>query len=71
MDIQGPMPRTVLPPPAGGGGIPDVPNWAWHDAYMKKRPGVLFWKGEDVLDWYRATARRPDSARRLRRREGP
>jgi peptidoglycan/xylan/chitin deacetylase (PgdA/CDA1 family) len=40
-------------------------------AYMRKRPGVLFWKGEDVLDWYRATVRRPDSARRPRRREGP
>jgi hypothetical protein len=26
-------------------------------AYMKKRPGVLFWKGEDVLDWYRSTTR--------------
>jgi peptidoglycan/xylan/chitin deacetylase (PgdA/CDA1 family) len=22
--------------------------------YMKQKPGVVFWKGEDVLDWYRA-----------------
>jgi peptidoglycan/xylan/chitin deacetylase (PgdA/CDA1 family) len=21
--------------------------------YMKQKPGVLFWKGEDILDWYR------------------
>ena len=21
--------------------------------YMKQKPGVMFWKGEDVLDWYR------------------
>jgi len=25
--------------------------------YMKKKPGVLFWKGEDILDWYRSHAR--------------
>ncbi len=25
--------------------------------YMKKRPGVLFWKGEDILDWYRGLTR--------------
>src|SRR5215831_13266650 len=25
-DIQGPMPRTVLPPPGGAQVIPDVPN---------------------------------------------
>jgi hypothetical protein len=24
---------------------------------MKKRPGVLFWKGEDVLDWYRSATK--------------
>jgi peptidoglycan/xylan/chitin deacetylase (PgdA/CDA1 family) len=23
-------------------------------AYMTKRPGVLFWKGEEILDWYRS-----------------
>ena len=27
-------------------------------AYMKKRPGVLFCKGEDVLDWYRSVTGR-------------
>ena len=27
-------------------------------AYMKKRPGVLFCKGEDILDWYRSLAGR-------------
>src|SRR6202035_926069 len=26
-----PMPRTVLPPPAGSSAIPDIPNWAWHE----------------------------------------
>jgi peptidoglycan/xylan/chitin deacetylase (PgdA/CDA1 family) len=25
--------------------------------YMKKKPGVLFWKGEEILDWYRSHAR--------------
>ena len=22
--------------------------------YMRRKPGVLFWKGEDILDWYRS-----------------
>jgi hypothetical protein len=26
-DITAPMPRSVLPPPAGGIGVPDIPNW--------------------------------------------
>jgi peptidoglycan/xylan/chitin deacetylase (PgdA/CDA1 family) len=26
-------------------------------AYIKQKPGVLFWKGEDILDWYRAAMR--------------
>jgi allantoinase len=26
--------------------------------YMKEKPGVLFWKGEDILDWYRQGAAR-------------
>ena len=30
-DIQGPMPRTVLPPPSGAQVIPDVPNFAWFE----------------------------------------
>ncbi len=25
--------------------------------YMRQKPGVLFWKGEDILDWYRSHAR--------------
>ncbi len=33
--ISRPMPRTVLPPPAGATGIPDVPNWAWHEYGMR------------------------------------
>ncbi len=33
--ITRPMPRTVLPPPAGATGIPDVPNWAWHEYGMR------------------------------------
>jgi allantoinase len=26
--------------------------------YMKQKPGVLFWKGEEILDWYRSSAQR-------------
>lgn len=33
--ITRPMPRTVLPPPAGAMGVPDVPNWAWHEYGMR------------------------------------
>src|SRR5262249_18717943 len=51
-DIQGPMPRTVLPPPAGGSGVPDVPNWAWHDYGMR----VGFWRLKAALDRYRIKA---------------
>src|ERR1700730_8423920 len=28
--FQRPMPRTRLPPPASGGTVPDVPNFAWY-----------------------------------------
>jgi peptidoglycan/xylan/chitin deacetylase (PgdA/CDA1 family) len=28
-------------------------------AYMREKPGVLFWKGEDVLEWYRGRVNRP------------
>ena len=24
--------------------------------YLSDQPGVLFWKGEDVLDWYRGVS---------------
>jgi peptidoglycan/xylan/chitin deacetylase (PgdA/CDA1 family) len=51
-DIEGPMPRTVLPPPAGGGGIPDVPNWAWHDYGMR----VGYWRLKAALDRHRIKA---------------
>jgi hypothetical protein len=27
-------------------------------AYLRKQKGVLFWKGEEILDWYRGM--RPD-----------
>jgi allantoinase len=29
-DFHRPMPRTALPPPASGGTVPDVPNFAWY-----------------------------------------
>jgi peptidoglycan/xylan/chitin deacetylase (PgdA/CDA1 family) len=51
-DIEGPMPRTVLPPPAGGGGIPDVPNWSWHDYGMR----VGYWRRKTALDRHRIKA---------------
>ena len=40
------MPRTVLPPPAGGSPEPDIPNWAWHE-YGNR---VGFWRMLEVLD---------------------
>ena len=51
-DIEKPMPRTVIPPPQGTGGIPDVPNWAWHDYGMR----VGFWRLKAALDRYRIKA---------------
>ncbi|MGO8917950.1 MAG: polysaccharide deacetylase family protein [Stellaceae bacterium] len=45
-DINQPMPRTVLTPPAGGAPMPDIPNWAWHE-YGNR---VGFWRMLDVLD---------------------
>ncbi|MGH8059613.1 MAG: polysaccharide deacetylase family protein, partial [Candidatus Entotheonellia bacterium] len=44
-DIQGPMPRAVLPAPGGAHVIPDVPNWAWHDYGMR----VGFWRMFEAL----------------------
>ena len=29
-EFERPMPRTALPPPASGGTVPDVPNFAWY-----------------------------------------
>lgn len=45
-DIDQPMPRTVLTPPAGGSPSPDIPNWAWHE-YGNR---VGFWRMLEVLD---------------------
>ncbi len=45
-DINQPMPRTVLTPPAGGAPMPDIPNWAWHE-YGNR---VGFWRMLEVLD---------------------
>ena len=39
-------PRTVLPPPAGGSPMPDIPNWAWHE-YGNR---VGFWRMLEVFD---------------------
>jgi allantoinase len=47
-----PMPRTVLPPPAGSSAIPDIPNWAWHE-YGNR---VGFWRFIDVLDSFKIRA---------------
>ena len=45
-DIDGPMPRTVLPPPGGGSALPDLPNWAWQEYGMR----VGFWRLKAALD---------------------
>jgi peptidoglycan/xylan/chitin deacetylase (PgdA/CDA1 family) len=45
-DIDAPMPRTVLTPPAGGSPMPDIPNWAWHE-YGNR---VGFWRMVEVFD---------------------
>jgi allantoinase len=45
-DIDQPMPRTVLTPPAGGAPMPDIPNWAWHE-YGNR---VGFWRFTEILD---------------------
>jgi peptidoglycan/xylan/chitin deacetylase (PgdA/CDA1 family) len=45
-DIDRPMPRTVLTPPAGGVPKPDIPNWAWHE-YGNR---VGFWRMLALLD---------------------
>jgi peptidoglycan/xylan/chitin deacetylase (PgdA/CDA1 family) len=51
-DIDRPMPRTVLTPPAGGQVIPDVPNWAWHEYGHR----VGFWRIKDILDEHKIPA---------------
>jgi len=47
-DIEQPMPRTVLTPPAGGQPSPDIPNWAWHE--YGNRAG--FWRMLEVFDQF-------------------
>lgn len=42
---DGPMPRSVLPPPMGQPLLPDIPNWAWHEYGMR----IGFWRFLDVL----------------------
>ncbi len=51
-DIDRPMPRTVLTPPAGGVPKPDIPNWAWHE-YGNR---VGFWRMLEVLDGLKVRA---------------
>jgi peptidoglycan/xylan/chitin deacetylase (PgdA/CDA1 family) len=51
-DIDRPMPRTVLTPPAGGVPKPDIPNWAWHE-YGNR---VGFWRLLSVIDEARIPA---------------
>src|SRR5256886_16265909 len=49
--IEGPMPRTVLPPPMGAPLLPDLPNWAWHAYGMR----VGFWRLFDSLQKFGVT----------------
>jgi peptidoglycan/xylan/chitin deacetylase (PgdA/CDA1 family) len=51
-DIDQPMPRTVLTPPAGGQPSPDIPNWAWHE-YGNR---VGFWRTLEVFDQFKLPA---------------
>ena len=43
--IEGPMPRTVLPPPMGKPLLPDIPNWSWHEYGMR----FGFWRQYKAL----------------------
>lgn len=47
-DINHPMPRTVLSPPAGQGAVPDIPNWCWHEFGNR----VGFWRLKRIFDGY-------------------
>jgi allantoinase len=51
-DVNQPMPRTVLTPPAGGSPLPDIPNWAWHE-YGNR---VGFWRLLKVFDDFKQPA---------------
>jgi peptidoglycan/xylan/chitin deacetylase (PgdA/CDA1 family) len=54
-DIGRPMPRQVLPAPAGSTLLPDVPHWSWHEYGM--RVGV--WR---FFDLFRRQGVRPTLA---------
>src|SRR6476646_10964394 len=45
-DPTQPMPRTVLPPPAGGSPSPAVHHWAWHESGNR----VGFWRFTKIFD---------------------
>jgi len=47
-DIDRPMPRQVISPPAGQGSVPDVPNWSWHE-YGNR---VAFWRLKKIFDHF-------------------
>jgi peptidoglycan/xylan/chitin deacetylase (PgdA/CDA1 family) len=51
-DYDQPMPRTALPPPLGGGTLPDVPNFAWYQ--YGQRVGI--WRLLDALARHDARA---------------
>lgn len=50
-DIARPMPRQVLPPPAGVTMLPDLPHWAWHE-YGNR---VGFWRLKAAFDRFKIT----------------
>lgn len=45
-DLQGPMPRQVLPAPTAAPVLPDIANWCWHEYGMR----VGFWRLKAALD---------------------
>jgi allantoinase len=51
-DYAQPMPRTALPPPPGGGTVPDVPNFAWYQ--YGQRVGI--WRLIDTIARHGARA---------------
>jgi peptidoglycan/xylan/chitin deacetylase (PgdA/CDA1 family) len=51
-DYAQPLPRTALPPPPGGGTVPDVPNFAWYQ--YGQRVGI--WRLLDTLARHDARA---------------
>ena len=45
-DFNARIPRQVMTTPAGASGLPDVPNWAWHEYGMR----VGFWRLKAALE---------------------